>query len=64
MKDPVKDTLRRFELFGRFERRFFATIDEAIAAYEAAFPGSWAPAAAASPLSASGDTLAMPTGKR
>jgi len=41
MKDPVKDKLRRFELFGRFERKFFATIDEAVSAYLAAFPVEW-----------------------
>ncbi|MBV9317455.1 MAG: SulP family inorganic anion transporter, partial [Gammaproteobacteria bacterium] len=41
MKDPVKDKLRRFELFGRFEGKFFATIDEAVAAYCAAFPAQW-----------------------
>jgi MFS superfamily sulfate permease-like transporter len=41
MKDPVKDKLRRFELFGRFERKFFATIDEAVSAYLAAFPAEW-----------------------
>jgi MFS superfamily sulfate permease-like transporter len=41
MKDPVKDKLRRFELFGRFERKFFATIDEAVGAYRAAFPAEW-----------------------
>jgi high affinity sulfate transporter 1 len=41
MKDPVKDKLRRFELFGRFERKFFATIDEAVSAYRAAFPAEW-----------------------
>jgi MFS superfamily sulfate permease-like transporter len=64
MKDPVKDKLRRFELLGRFEGKFFATIDEAVEAYGAAFSGSWIPAADHSPLSASGDTLAMPTGKR
>jgi len=41
MKDPVKDKFRRFELFGRFERKFFATIDEAVSAYRAAFPAEW-----------------------
>jgi hypothetical protein len=64
MKDPVKDKLRRFELFGRFEGKFFATIDEAVGAFEAAFPGSWAPPPRRAPLSASGDTLATPEGKR
>jgi len=34
MKDPVKDKLKRFGIFARFgERRFFATIEEAVAAY-------------------------------
>jgi len=41
MKDPVKDKLRRFQLFGRFEHRFFATIEEAVNAYLAAFPARW-----------------------
>jgi MFS superfamily sulfate permease-like transporter len=41
MKDPVKDKLRRFELFARFEHRFFATLDEAVGAYLAAFPAEW-----------------------
>ncbi len=38
MKDPVKDKLRRFDLFSRFERRFFATIDEAVSCYLEAHP--------------------------
>ncbi len=34
MKDPVKDKLKRFGIFERFgERRFFATIDEAVNGY-------------------------------
>jgi len=34
MKDPVKDKLKRFGLFSRLgAERFFATIDEAVAAY-------------------------------
>ena len=34
MKDPVKDKLKRFELFERFgERAFFATVGEAVSAY-------------------------------
>jgi high affinity sulfate transporter 1 len=41
MKDPVKDKLRRFELYARFERRFFATIVEAVSAYQTAFPTEW-----------------------
>jgi MFS superfamily sulfate permease-like transporter len=48
MKDPVKDKLRRFQLFGRFERRFFATLDEAVSAYLAAFPVKWLPHASPS----------------
>jgi high affinity sulfate transporter 1 len=38
MKDPVKDKLRRFGLFARFEPRLFATIDEAISSYLDAHP--------------------------
>ena len=38
MKDPVKDKLRRFGLFARFERRLFATIDEAVSSYLEAHP--------------------------
>jgi high affinity sulfate transporter 1 len=38
MKDPVKDKLRRFGLFARFERRLFATTDEAVSAYLDAHP--------------------------
>ena len=38
MKDPVKDKLRRFGLFARFERRLFATIDEAVGSYLDAHP--------------------------
>jgi len=41
MKDPVKDKLRRFELLGRFEGRFFNTLDEAVSAYLAAHPVAW-----------------------
>jgi len=34
MKDPVKDKLKRFGLFGRLgEDRFFATIGEAVNRY-------------------------------
>ncbi len=33
MKDPVKDKLRRFSLFTRFEGKLFATLDEAVDAY-------------------------------
>jgi len=38
MKDPVKDKLRRFGLFARFEPRLFATTDEAVSAYLDAHP--------------------------
>jgi high affinity sulfate transporter 1 len=38
MKDPVRDKLRRFGLFTRFERRLFATIDEAVNSYLDAHP--------------------------
>lgn len=41
MKDPVKDKLRRFQLFGRFERRFFPTLDDAVSAYLEEFPVRW-----------------------
>jgi hypothetical protein len=34
LKDPVKDTLKRFELFSQFgEERFFPTIDAAVDGY-------------------------------
>jgi len=34
MKGPVKDKLKRFGLFDQFgEKTFFATIEEAVAAY-------------------------------
>jgi high affinity sulfate transporter 1 len=39
MKDPVKDKLKRFGLFARFgEKNFFATIGEAVNAYQASDP--------------------------
>jgi high affinity sulfate transporter 1 len=41
MKDPVKDKLRRFGLFARFERRLFPTLEEAVNAYLASFPAKW-----------------------
>jgi high affinity sulfate transporter 1 len=41
MKDPVKDKLRRFQVFPRFEHDFFATIEEAVSAYRKAFPAEW-----------------------
>jgi MFS superfamily sulfate permease-like transporter len=34
MKDPVKDKLKRFGLFGRFgEKSFFATVGESVSTY-------------------------------
>ena len=33
LKDPVKDKLRRFGLFARFEKVFFPTIEEAVDRY-------------------------------
>ena len=41
MKDPVKDKLRRFELYARFEGRFFPTLDDAVSSYLEAFPAEW-----------------------
>jgi hypothetical protein len=41
MKDPVKDKLRRFRLFERFEHRIFPTLDDAVSAYREAFPAEW-----------------------
>ncbi len=39
MKDPVREKLKRFELFTRFgAQTFFATIEEAVSAYCAAHP--------------------------
>ncbi len=39
MKDPVKDKLKRFGLFTRFgEQTFFATIGEAVDAYQSTYP--------------------------
>jgi len=38
MKDPVKDKLRRFGLYERFEQRLYATIDTAVRAYLDAHP--------------------------
>jgi high affinity sulfate transporter 1 len=35
LKDPVKDKLKRFELYPRFGGSFFPTIDEAVSAYQA-----------------------------
>jgi high affinity sulfate transporter 1 len=33
LKDPVKDKLKRFGLFTRFQETFFATLDEAVSSY-------------------------------
>ena len=42
MKDPVKDKLKRFELFARFgAERFYATLDEAVKAYLGNHPAEW-----------------------
>jgi MFS superfamily sulfate permease-like transporter len=42
LKDPVKDKLKRFELFARFgERRFFPTISAAVESYLAAHAVEW-----------------------
>jgi MFS superfamily sulfate permease-like transporter len=39
MKDPVKDKLKRFELFARFgAETFYATLDEAVKAYLGSHP--------------------------
>jgi MFS superfamily sulfate permease-like transporter len=37
MKDPVKDKLKRFGLYSRFEHKFFATLGEAVHRYQDAF---------------------------
>jgi MFS superfamily sulfate permease-like transporter len=42
MKDPVKDKLRRFGLFPRFERSFFATLGAAVRSYLDAYSVEWA----------------------
>jgi MFS superfamily sulfate permease-like transporter len=36
MKDPVKDKLRRFGLYARFDERFFATLEDAVSACSSA----------------------------
>ena len=41
MKDPVKDKLKRFGLFARFESRFFATLGEAVSSYVEANRVEW-----------------------
>jgi high affinity sulfate transporter 1 len=42
MKDPVKDKLKRFELFARFgAEAFYATLGEAVKAYLGSHPVEW-----------------------
>jgi len=42
MKDPVKDKLKRFGIFGRLgEERFFPTVGEAVSGYLKHFPVEW-----------------------
>ncbi len=42
MKDPVKDKLKRFEVFKRLgEHTFFATLEEAVSAYRVVHPVEW-----------------------
>ena len=42
MKDPVKDKLKRFDLYTKFgERMFFATLGEAVSAYLAMSGVEW-----------------------
>ena len=42
MKDPVKDKLKRFGLFSRLgEKRFFATLGEAVSRYLESHPVAW-----------------------
>jgi hypothetical protein len=41
MKDPVKDKLRRFGIFPRFEHAFFDTLDEAVSAYLGTYAVKW-----------------------
>ena len=44
MKDPVKDKLRRFELFERFgDARFHPTVGAAVDAYVAEHSVDWTP---------------------
>jgi high affinity sulfate transporter 1 len=45
MKDPVKDKLRQFALYPRFEGKLFATLDEAVDAYLVGHRVSWTGAA-------------------
>jgi high affinity sulfate transporter 1 len=42
MKDPVKDKLKRFGIFGRLgEEKFFPTVGEAVSGYLKNFPVDW-----------------------
>ncbi len=42
MKDPVKDKLKRFELYAQFgERNFFPTVGAAVSSYLASHPVEW-----------------------
>jgi high affinity sulfate transporter 1 len=41
LKDPVKDKLRRFGIYDRFERACFATIGQAVSGYLKAHPVEW-----------------------
>jgi MFS superfamily sulfate permease-like transporter len=42
LKDPVKDKLKRFGIFGRLgEERFFPTVGEAVGSYLKKFPVQW-----------------------
>ena len=42
MKDPVKDKLKRFEIFARFgAETFYATLGEAVKAYLGSHPVEW-----------------------
>ena len=44
MKDPVKDKLKRFELFGRFGgESFYSTLGAAVDAYLAKNAVDWKP---------------------
>jgi high affinity sulfate transporter 1 len=40
MKDPVKDKLKRFGIFARFEKAFFATLGEAVSSYLETYPAA------------------------
>lgn len=41
LKDPVKDKLKRFELFPRFEEAFFPTIGSAVRSFLKSHPVDW-----------------------